>query len=148
MVDESYEHFLHQNIKGLMQSCMTLLNAEQKMWVENSEFNGMREGDLRVFGQLRGRGLTISELAREMGISRQGAQQAIQRLQSEDMVILQEMKGHQGKRIQITEKGERYRQRVAKHLMEQERQLGESLGKEMIEQLRSQLSLLHGVLSK
>jgi DNA-binding MarR family transcriptional regulator len=148
MIDADYQDFLKDNIKGLMQSCVTLLNERQKNWIENSEFQGIREGDLRIFGQLRGRTLTISELAREMRMSRQGAQQAIQRLQTEVMIELQDTKGSQGKRICITEKGERYRQNVATHLISQETELGECLGQENIEQLRTQLTLLHRALLK
>ena len=149
MTDNQNEIFLRSNIKGLLQTCLTTLNDKQKTFLDNGEFKHLRAGDVRLFGQLRGRELTISELAREMDMSRQGAQQAIQRLQQEDMVELtHNAVGSKGKVIHITEKGQEYRQLIARYLQEQESEMKNTLGESELEQLRERLQQLNAYLHK
>lgn len=137
MIEKTTDKFLDSNIKGLMMSCITLFNEAQIQWRSSTDFQALNDGDMRYFAQLRGRSITISELAREMGTTRQGAHQAIQRLRAEGMVCLEGgVSGCKGKLITITDKGQRFRSEVALHLKHQEQKLRDVLGEERVETLR------------
>ena len=74
MIDKSDDDFLGQNIKGLMMALNAHWNARMDEARAATEFRAVRASDIRVFAQLRGRTVKLSEIHREMGFSRQAAQ--------------------------------------------------------------------------
>ncbi|MGF1760102.1 MarR family transcriptional regulator [Photobacterium sagamiensis] len=140
MIDKEGAIFLESNVKGLMQECITAMNIKMAKWREDTEFATLREGDIRVFAQLRGQPFTVSQLGRLMGITRQAVHLAVQRLQQEGMVNLVDSPADRKQKIiEITEKGQRFRHLVAKHLQHQEQQICQQLGQTTFDTLRDAL---------
>lgn len=95
---------------------------------------------MRVFGQLRGRAVKLSDVHRELGFSRQAAQQAVDRLV--DLGVLHvdmAADSKRGKVVSITDKGQALRALAAKQIREIEDQCADVIGPENTELLRQLL---------
>lgn len=143
MIDKKDNSFLHQNIKGLMMSLIAHWNEQMDLARAETEFASVRPADIRVFAQLRGRTLKLSAIHREMGFSRQAAQQAIERLVSHDMLRVEPVPGSKrDKLVLITEKGQRWRAIAAAEIRKIEAECAELIGDARKEELRTALSSL------
>lgn len=143
MIDKKDDDFLGQNIKGMMMTLIAQWNAEMDDARQNTEFSSVRPGDMRVFAQLRGRNLKLSAIHREMGFSRQAAQQAVDRLVQQDMIALsQDPDSKRDKQVTITEKGQRWRAIAAGNIRSIEESIAKTLGSNGREALRAQLQSL------
>ena len=125
---------------------MTLIarwNAQMDDARAETEFAEVRPADIRVFAQLRGRTVKLSEIHREMGFSRQAAQQAVDRLVGHDMIAVSDDPGSKrDKLVTITEKGQRWRTIAADQIRQIEAEIAEAIGDEAKEALRGYLSSL------
>lgn len=140
VIDKRDDDFLSQNIKGLMMTLLAHWNAQMDDARAETEFAAIRPADMRVFGQLRGREVKLSTIHREMGFSRQAAQQAVERLASHGMISVQsENNSKRDKIVTITDKGQRWRSIAAAQIRLIEAQIAETLGEEAKEQLRQAL---------
>ena len=140
MIDKKDDAFLGQNIKGLMMSLIAHWNAQMDEARATTEFASIRPADIRVFAQLRGRTLKLSAIHREMGFSRQAAQQSIERLAREDMVRVKAAAGNKrDKVVAITEKGQRWRALAAEQIRIIETDCAEIIGHGGREDLRKAL---------
>lgn len=122
---------------------MTLIarwNAEMDDARAETEFAEVRPADIRVFAQLRGRTVRLSEIHREMGFSRQAAQQAVDRLVGHDMItVTNDPASKRDKVVSITEKGQRWRAIAANQIRLIETEIGETIGQDAREALRGHL---------
>ena len=110
VIDKKDDDFLGQNIKGMMMTLIAQWNAQMDDARAETEFASVRPADIRVFAQLRGRSIKLSAIHREMGFSRQAAQQAVDRLVAHDMITVQpDPDSKRDKVVRITEKGQRWR---------------------------------------
>ena len=108
MVDKKDE-FLDTNIKGMMMTLIAHWNAQMDIAREGTEFADIRPSDIRVFAQLRGRSMNLSAIHREVGFSRQAAQQAVSRLVDHGLLIVELSPGnYRDKTVLITRKGQRW----------------------------------------
>lgn len=124
-------------------SLMADWNARMEEARAKTEFAPVRPADIRVFAQLRGRSLKLSAIHREMGFSRQAAQQAVDRLVSHDMLRLApDPESRRDKVVTITEKGQRWRTIAANQIRMIETQIARILGEDGREELRKMLVLL------
>ncbi|MEL6120058.1 MAG: MarR family transcriptional regulator [Pseudomonadota bacterium] len=140
MIDKRDDDFLGQNIKGMMMTLLAHWNAQMDDARSETEFATIRPADMRVFGQLRGRAVKLSMIHREMGFSRQAAQQAVDRLVEHEMISVQpDPDSKRDKIVTITEKGQRWRSIAAAQIRLIEGQIAESLGEEAKERLRHAL---------
>ncbi|MCH2165442.1 MAG: MarR family winged helix-turn-helix transcriptional regulator [Marinovum sp.] len=149
MIDESDTEFLDQNIKGMMMTLLAHWNVRMDEARAETEFAQVRPADMRVFAQLRGRTVKLSTIHREMGFSRQAAQQAVDRLVAHDMIeVSPDSKSKRDKVVRITNKGQRWRTIAAAQIRSIEMQIAETLGEEEREALRRALSgLIQGATS-
>ncbi|MEM1272379.1 MAG: MarR family winged helix-turn-helix transcriptional regulator [Pseudomonadota bacterium] len=137
MIDKRDDNFLGQNIKGMMMTLIAHWNAQMDDARAETEFASVRPADIRVFAQLRGRTVKLSMIHREMGFSRQAAQQAVDRLVDHDMISVHpDPDSKRDKLVTITEKGQRWRTIAATQIRKIEGQIAESVGEEAKEQLR------------
>ena len=122
---------------------MTLMarwNAQMDDARAETEFASIRPADIRVFAQLRGRTIKLSVIHREMGFSRQAAQQAVDRLASHDMLkVNADPDSKRDKLVTITEKGQRWRSIAAAQIRQIEVQIAEAIGAHNLEDLRQHL---------
>lgn len=143
MIDKKDNAFLEQNIKGMMMTLIARWNAEMDDARAKTEFADVRPADIRLFAQLRGRTLKLSEIHREMGFSRQAAQQAVDRLVDHGMVaVTADPSSKRDKRVSITEKGQRWRTIAAEQIRQIEADIGAAIGAEDAEALRGYLARL------
>lgn len=126
-----------------MMSLVATWNAQMDAARANTEFASVRPSDIRVFAQLRGRAIRLSEIHREMGFSRQAAQQAIGRLVDEGMLQIEAVPGNKrDKLLRITEKGQRWRSIAAREIRTIEAQCAAIIGEDGKEKLRLYLASL------
>ncbi len=143
MIDKKDDVFLGQNIKGMMMTLIAKWNAQMDDARAETEFAAVRPADIRVFAQLRGRTIKLSTIHREMGFSRQAAQQSVDRLVDHDMVrVQQDPDSKRDKIVSITEKGQRWRSIAAAQIRGIEAQIADSLGHDEREALRKALGQL------
>ena len=143
MIDKRDDTFLGQNIKGMMMTLIARWNAQMDDARAETEFSEVRPADIRVFAQLRGRTMKLSEIHREMGYSRQAAQQAVERLVEHDMIMVSpDPNSRRDKLVSITPKGQRWRAIAAQQIRQIETQIGEVIGSDAKENLRDQLDRL------
>jgi DNA-binding MarR family transcriptional regulator len=143
MIDKKDDDFLGQNIKGMMMSLIARWNADMDDARLETEFASVRPGDMRVFAQLRGRTLKLSAIHREMGFSRQAAQQAVDRLIQQGMItVVKDPDSKRDKVVSITEKGQRWRAIAAQNIRGIEENIAETLGDTEKETLRGFLQAL------
>ncbi|MBO9479106.1 MarR family transcriptional regulator [Shimia sp. R11_0] len=143
MIDKKDEAFLGQNIKGIMMTLIARWNGQMDAARANTEFADVRPADMRLFAQLRGRTVRLSEIHREMGFSRQAAQQAVERLIRHDMVSLDaDPNSKRDKIVSITDKGQRWRTLAAEQIRLIETEISETLGETGTEDLRRSLLAL------
>ena len=143
MIDKKDDAFLEQNIKGMMMTLISRWNTQMDEARAVTEFADVRPADIRVFAQLRGRTVKLSEIHREMGFSRQAAQQAVDRLVGHDMIaVTADPKSKRDKLVAITEKGQRWRAIAAAQIRQIEIEIGEEIGDAGKEALRGYLAKL------
>lgn len=143
MIDKKDDAFLATNIKGMMMTLIAHWNGRMDAERADTEFAAIRRSDMRVFGQLRGRTLKLSAVHREMGFSRQAAQQAVARLVEHGVLQVDpEPDGHRDKIVSVTEKGQRLRALAARQIREAEADCARIIGTEGVEALREQLIAL------
>ena len=143
VIDKKDDDFLGQNIKGMMMTLIAQWNAQMDDARAETEFASVRPADIRVFAQLRGRSIKLSTIHREMGFSRQAAQQAVDRLVAHDMITVQpDPDSKRDKVVRITEKGQRWRTIAATQIRSIEAHIAETLGEDTREALRFALSAL------
>ncbi|MGC3940878.1 MarR family winged helix-turn-helix transcriptional regulator [Roseobacter sp. EG26] len=143
VIDKRDDTFLSQNIKGMMMTLIARWNARMDDARADTEFADVRPADIRVFAQLRGRTIRLPEIHREMGYSRQAAQQAVDRLVGHDMIaVSNDPTSKRDKLVSITEKGQRWRAIAAEQIRQIEDEIGEAIGEDAKEALRGHLARL------
>lgn len=143
MIEKTDDTFLETNIKGMMMTLIAHWNAQMDQGRVSTEFANIRPSDMRVFGQLRGRSIKLSDIHRELGFSRQAAQQAVDRLVEHGVLSVEPAAGsRRDKVVSVTQKGQGLRTLAARQIREIEtscaRVLGDD-GKEAMRELLIQL---------
>jgi len=143
MIDKKDDSFLEHNLKGMMMTLLGAWNAEMDAGRAETEFADIRPSDMRVFGQLRGRAVPLSVIHRELGFSRQAAQQAVDRLVAHGVVRVDMLEGQKrDKVVSVTEKGQGLRSLAARQIRGFEERCADVLGEEAREALRHALVAL------
>lgn len=140
MIDKKDDAFLEHNIKGLMMTLIARWNAGMDDARALTEFATVRPADIRVFAQLRGRTVKLSTIHREMGFTRQAAQQAVDRLVGHDMIaVTQDPDSRRDKIVSITQKGQRWRAIAAAQIRQIEAEIADVIGEDAKDRLRVDL---------
>ena len=143
MIDKDDDAFLASNLKGLMMTVLGQWNARMDDGQSRTEFADIRPSDMRVFGQLRGRTVPLSAIHRELGFSRQAAQQAVDRLVGHGVLRVDLAQGSKrDKVVSVTDKGQSLRALAASQIREFEAECADLLGEEGKETLRTLLTAL------
>lgn len=143
MIDKKDDAFLKTNIKGLMMSLLAEWNEQMDQGRAQTEFADIRPSDMRVFGQLRGRSVKLSAIHRELGFSRQAAQQAVDRLAAHGVLTVDFITGSKrDKIVSVTPKGQELRALAARQIRAIEATCAEMIGEDQRENLRHLLIAL------
>lgn len=137
VIDKKDDRFLGTNLKGMMMTLLARWNQEMDEGRASTEFAEIRPSDMRVFGQLRGRTVKLSVIHRELGFSRQAAQQAVERLVEHGVVQVDlAPDSKRDKIVSITDKGQELRALAARQIREIEARCAAVVGEEDREALR------------
>ena len=137
MVDKIDDSFLRRNVKGLMMDLVAQWNREMDHAQSSTEFSAIRPSDQRVFGHMRGRPTLLSDFHGALGISRQAAQQAVQRLIEHGVVRVDPAPdSRRDKIVSVTEKGQSLRSFAAGQIRKIELDCQERIGSDGLENLR------------
>ena len=140
MIDKKDNNFLDSNIKGMMMTLLGHWNARMDEGRASTEFADIRPSDMRVFGQLRGKSVKLSEIHRQLGFSRQAAQQAVERLVQHGVVEVELVESSKrDKLVSVTHKGQSLRTLAAQQIREIEAECARIVGDDGKEQLRDLL---------
>ena len=140
MIDKKDNTFLETNIKGLMMTLLAHWNGQMDDGRASTEFADIRQSDMRVFGQLRGKSVKLSDIHRQLGFSRQAAQQAVDRLLAHGVIKVELADGSKrDKVVSVTEKGQGLRILAARQIREFEAECARIVGEDGKEQLRNLL---------
>lgn len=140
MIEKRDDEFLEHNIKGMMMTMLGRWNAQMDRGRGDTEFAEIRPSDMRVFGQLRGRDVKLSDIHRELGFSRQAAQQAVDRLVAHGVLKVELASGsRRDKVVSVTTHGQKLRSLAARQIREIEEQCARIVGETGREQLRGLL---------
>ncbi len=125
------------NIKGLVQDLTEKLDVRMHSLRVGTEFEHLRPSDAKTFMLISRHPRTISELARDLGITRQATHNSILRLIENGVVELHPAPGSKRDKIPVvTAKGQAVRRLAAKNLVIIEAELEAKIGTERLEQLR------------
>ena len=143
MIDKSDDTFLEQNIKGLMMTLISRWNARMDEVQAGTEFANIRPADMRVFANLRGRTVKLSEIHKEMSFSRQAAQQSVDRLVADEMLAVSaDPNSRRDKIVSVTVKGQRWRTIAAGQIRQIAADIGDAIGHGAKETLREYLAAI------
>lgn len=107
---------------------------------KNTEYNYLTLAQTRIFALMRGRDMTISDLAKRMGVSRQAVQKTISTLVDHGLLELRVCPNNRSaKLIKITAEGHRLRSRAKKAIENAERDLARKIGPNKVKLLKEVL---------
>jgi DNA-binding MarR family transcriptional regulator len=132
--------FLTSNLKALLQEKIWLLDNRLQQKRLASSYKALTDAEARILAVLRGEELTISEIARRLGVSRQAVHKIISNLIKRKLLKLEQIEGSsRDKRIIFTQAGEEMKKEAAKTLQELEKEVEIAIGSRNFQLLKSLL---------
>lgn len=129
--------FLNHNINRLMRDKSEWITSLMKARMADNKTSELTPAEGKIFGTLRGRRLTISEIARLRGVSRQSVHRTVSDLVARGYLCLESAEGNRrDKIVVVTPLGQRQRERAGEHLRALEDEIAAVIGKERLETLR------------
>ena len=131
------DDFLNENINRLMQDksewIMDRVRAQKQ-----GEGNLLTEAEGKIMSTLRGRELTVSEIARLRGVSRQAIHRTVTGLVEKGYLRLDPAPGSErDKIVVVTAEGQKLRKQVGQMLKKVEDEIAKAIGKDRLETLRA-----------
>ncbi|CTQ56101.1 MarR family protein [Roseibium album] len=128
------------NIRGLVADLNEHLDQRMVQLRKGTDLDAARPADANLFMMISRNPRTISELARDKGVSRQAVHASVSRLVELGAIRLEPVPGNKRDKLPVpTELGQQARARVGGLLRELEAELVGVLGKEDLEIFRSLL---------
>ncbi|ARG97083.1 MarR family winged helix-turn-helix transcriptional regulator [Legionella micdadei] len=135
------KNILLTNLKGLLQEKLWKLEERLANEREKSSYQHLTGAQSRILATLRGENLTISEVGRRLGISRQAVHKIVSQLVNEGILSLEPMpENNRDKIIVFTEKGVVLKETAKKALKKLDDEVKEKLGDKDFELLKEILS--------
>jgi DNA-binding MarR family transcriptional regulator len=143
MVDKESERVPIDNIRTLLYYLGLAIDARMSQFRRGTPYENVRPSDVRVFVRASRSAFTISDIARELQITRQAAQSSVQRLLKLQVIALKLLPGNKrDKVVVITPKGELATKTARQQVVNLENEFAEMVGKEKLEELRCTLSIM------
>lgn len=143
MVDEQSSRVPVDNIRTLLYYLGLAIDGRMSQYRRGTPYENVRPSDVRVFVRASRGTYTISEIARELQITRQAAQSSVQRLIKLQVIALKNLPGNKrDKVVIITPKGELASKTARQQIGDLENELAEIIGKEKLEDLRISLGIM------
>ena len=131
------------NIRTLLYFLGERIDANLAQRRKGTPYAAVRPSDVRTFVSAARRTKSISQIARELGISRQSAQASVHRLIELGVLILDAATDNKReKRVVVTAKGQLANKTAAEQIWAEEAAMAAVIGRDNLEQLRSWLEML------
>jgi DNA-binding MarR family transcriptional regulator len=143
MVDEQFSRVPVDNIRTLLYYLGLTIDGRMSQYRRGTPYENVRPSDVRVFVRASRGTYTISDIARELQITRQAAQSSVQRLIKLQVIALKTLPGNKrDKVVMITPKGELASKTARQQIGDLEDELAEMIGKDKLEDLRISLGIM------
>lgn len=141
MLKPKIDKTLRKSLKALLRDSLEWIESEQAILLEDTPYNSASPAEIRLFAALQGKGKSIAELSRILGVSRQAVHQTVKVLSARGVVFLEYAENNRrDKIVRITEEGEQVRKLTAQHFRQIEAKVTRNIGKDNLELLRQLLS--------
>jgi DNA-binding MarR family transcriptional regulator len=143
MVDEQVRPVPIDNIRTLLYYLGLAIDGRMAQFRRGTAYENVRQSDVRVFVRASRGTYTISDIARELQITRQAAQSSVQRLIKLQVIALKTLPGNKrDKVVIITPKGELASGTARQQVVNLENEFAEMIGKAKLEDLRISLGIM------
>ena len=143
MVDEQITGVPIDNIRTLLYYLGLAIDERMSQYRRGTPYENVRPSDVRVFVRALRSTYTISEIARELQITRQAAQSSVQRLIKLQVIALKTLPNNRrDKVVMITPKGQLASRTATLQVGKLENEFAEMIGREKLEELRSSLGVI------
>lgn len=143
MVDEQVSRVPIDNIRTLLYYLGLAIDERMSQYRRGTPYENVRPSDVRVFVRASRNSFTISDIARELQITRQAAQSSVQRLIKLQVIVLKTLPGNKrDKVVVITPKGELANRSARQQVVNLENEFAEMIGKDKLEDLRISLGIM------
>lgn len=134
------DEFLISNLKAMLQEKLWLIDERFTKKRMATSYKALTRAESRILSALRGEALTISEVGRRLGLSRQAVHKTVSNLVDAKLLKLEPIPDNsRDKRIIFTEKGEAMKSSAHKALQEIEKEVEAEIGKKNFKLLKSLL---------
>ncbi len=141
MVDSTDKNPAKDNVRTLIYHLGLAIDERLLALRKGTIYENARSSDARVFVTAARQPSTISEIARELKITRQAAQMSVQRLMKLQVVEVESVNGRD-KRVVITPKGQLARNTAARQIEFIEKEFAAVLGEDGLGKLRDNLATI------
>jgi DNA-binding MarR family transcriptional regulator len=134
------DDFLVSNLKAVLQEKLWLLEDRLRQKRLLSSYKTLTAAEARILAVLRGEELTISAVARRLGVSRQAVHKIITNLVKRRLLGLHQIAGNsRDKLIYFTQEGKAMQKEAAIKLQELEDEVATSIGSNNLKLLKTLL---------
>ena len=141
--DQSKRAIPFDNIRGLLQDLTSELDRRTVVYRKGTRYENVRQSDVRVFIIASRQPRTVSDIAREMEVTRQAVHSSVLRLKELQVLELIPQPGNgRDKLVAVTEKGWQAQAVANDSIQLLEKECAEILGSKGLDQFRKQLLAL------
>ncbi|MEO6610479.1 MAG: MarR family transcriptional regulator [Aestuariivirga sp.] len=150
MGEDSVQIPRYDNIRNILYQLTHVLDERLLQYRKGSRYEKVWQSDTRVFVQATRRRMTLSEIARELKITRQAVQASVKRLRKLDVVDLEAIPGNRrDKCVVITPRGRVAQAGVVRQVALIEDEIAKALAPMDLETFRTALlAVLDGMVKK
>lgn len=131
------------NLRGLVQDLVVELDARITAYRQGTRYERVRPFDVKVFILASRQPRPVSQLARELGVSRQAVHAAVKRLASVKVLEVEaNPENGREKRVAVTQRGDHARITALQQIARLEEECSSILGSPAMEGLRDALAQL------
>lgn len=143
MVDENGKPLAHDNMRSLLFYLGLAIDDRLSQLRQGTPYEKVRPSDVRVFVRALRQSQTISEIARELHITRQAAQSSVQRLLKLQLLELQSIPDNKrDKLVKVTSRGVLASKTAGHQIGQVEAEFASLIGQDKVEEFRKHLGLL------
>lgn len=136
------DNFLTSNLKALLQEKLWLLDNRLQQKRSATSYKTLTVAEARILAALRGEELTISEISRRLGVSRQAVHKVISGLVKRKLLKLKHAEENaRDKFIVFTDAGEEMKKEATRILLELEKEIESAIGSRHFLQLKEMLKM-------
>jgi DNA-binding MarR family transcriptional regulator len=143
MVDENDKPLAQDNLRTLLFYLGLAIDDRLSQLRKNTPYEKVRPSDVRVFVRALRKSQTISEIAREMRVTRQAAQSSVQRLMKLQLLELQSIPDNKrDKLVKVTPRGMLASKTAGQQISQIETEFAGFIGQDKVEEFRKHLQMM------